>query len=104
MKVEIYTTEGCEWCEDAVDWFLENRIPYQEMVVSYNKRKQISSILTERSRRRVTTFPQIFINDLYIGGYTDLMKKSKLILEQHKEGDNGNKNILKNGLYLLPKS
>ena len=104
MKVEIYVKEGCNFCENATDWFLENRIPYIEIVVTHGNKKRISSMLTEKYAKRITTFPQIIIDNLYIGGYFDLMKKRKNILELKEKELNGDKNILKNGLYLLSKS
>ena len=104
MKVEIYTLPGCDWCEYAMDWFENQSIVFNETVVNYAHKKQMCAMLTERSKTRITTFPQIFIDGVYIGGHSDLIDKKNKILELHKKELNGDKNILKNGLYLLSKS
>lgn len=104
MKVEIYTTEGCEYSEYSMDWFMLNSIEFKEIKIRYSEKKRIEIALTERTKQRITTFPQIFINGMHIGGHFELMKKRKNILELKEKELNGDKNILKNGLYLLSKS
>lgn len=101
MKVEIYTTEGCEYCEYSMDWFMMNLIEFKEIKIRYSERKRTEIALTERTKKRITTFPQIFIDGIHIGGHFELMKNRKNILELKEKELNGNQNILKNGLYLL---
>lgn len=68
MKVLIYSSAHCPFCDQAKELLRNKKIKYHEIRVdeSDDERK----IMMERSQRR--TVPQIFIGDLHIGGYTDL--------------------------------
>ena len=101
MKVEIYTQEGCDYCESVTDWLENNKIHYNETRVSYHNKKRVIAMLTERTKVRIFSFPQIFIDGKYIGRHSDFLIIRNKILEQHKKEMDGNQNILKNGLYLL---
>lgn len=104
MKVEIYIYQNpdyCNYCQLVLDWFIENDIYYKEIKVNYFKRKLTFLDIKKKYNIKVNTLPLIFINDEYFGGYADLILKKNIIIKKLKEGSNGNKNILKNGLYLL---
>ena len=101
MKIEIYTQEGCDYCEYVTDWLENNKIHYNEIRVKHHNKKQIIMMLTEKAKSRIFTFPQIFIDEKYIGRHSDFLNNRNKILEQHKKEMDGNQNILKNGLYLL---
>tara|TARA_B100000029_G_scaffold516702_2_gene632886 strand:+ start:777 stop:1019 length:243 start_codon:yes stop_codon:yes gene_type:complete len=67
-KVEIYSKSNCIFCDKAKHYFESNNINYTE----YNAEDpKIFSELMERNPA-ARTMPQIFINELLIGGYTDL--------------------------------
>jgi glutaredoxin 3 len=72
-KIEIYTKPFCPYCERAKALFDKKGVSYEEIKESDDptKRKEMN----ERSNRN--TFPQIFINQVHIGGCDDLM-----VLEQ----------------------
>ena len=69
-KVEIYTKSNCSYCEMAKQYFDSQNIEYSlhdvENVETFNE------LLSRNPSAR--TMPQIFINDQFIGGYTDLIE------------------------------
>lgn len=69
-KVVIYTTPTCPYCIRAKELLRNKNIEYKEVDLSNNPslRKQ----LIEKTGQK--TVPQIFINDKFIGGYTELSK------------------------------
>ena len=69
-KVEIYTKKPCPYCDAAKRYFSGNGIPYLE----YDLTAKFDEMIALKNRTKHMTFPQIFINDQFIGGYDDLMK------------------------------
>lgn len=65
MKIEILSKEGCNYCNKACE-LLNNKH------ISYTKTNVSKKILQDRTGGGVTTYPQIIINDIHIGGYFDL--------------------------------
>lgn len=70
-KILIYTTEYCPYCVRAKSYFKQNNLAFEEVDLT-NKPKEIEEIKTKTGHR---TVPLIFVNDAFIGGYTDLMAK-----------------------------
>lgn len=68
-KVEIYTTKVCPYCVKAKSLLDQKGTPYQEIDVSDNP--ELRQLLIEKAQGR-RTVPQIFINDVPIGGCDDL--------------------------------
>ena len=69
QKIEIYTRPGCGYCTHARHLLRSKGLPFVEYDVYQNP--QHSHAL--RSRTNKQTYPQIFINDLSVGGYEDLL-------------------------------
>ena len=68
MTVEIYTTPTCPFCHAAKDLLRAKSVSFEEIVVvDPDKRAAMSSRADGR-----TSVPQIFINDMHIGGCDDL--------------------------------
>lgn len=67
--IEIYTKPLCPYCHRAKALLDAKGLSYQEFDVSKDP-SRLSEML-ERSQRR--TVPQIFIDDVQIGGSDDLM-------------------------------
>lgn len=67
-NVLIYTTNTCPYCTMAKNLLQEKQIPYTEIRVDLDEAER--EIMIARSGRR--TVPQIFIDDVSIGGYDDL--------------------------------
>jgi len=68
-QVVIYTTGTCGYCQRAKAWLAERGVPYREIDVSDDD--QVRQELVARTGRR--TVPQIFVGEVHVGGYTDLV-------------------------------
>jgi glutaredoxin 3 len=68
--VVIYTTASCAYCELAKAWLTARSVPYREVDVSGNDAERAA--LVERSGG-MRTVPQIFVGNVHVGGYTDLL-------------------------------
>lgn len=70
MKVEIYTKNNCIWCDRAKLLLGSKDIEFKEIDLSDDqKREKFYNSIGEN----VKTVPQIYIDDLRIGGYQDLV-------------------------------
>ncbi|MBC3767303.1 glutaredoxin family protein [Neptunicella marina] len=69
-KVEIYTRPGCGYCALAKQLLNKRMLEFTEYDVYADPVRK-----DELARRvRYQTYPQIFINDLPVGGYDDLAR------------------------------
>ena len=68
MKVLMYSSSNCPFCEKAKKLLNDKNIKFELIGVDNDDASR--AVMEERSQRR--TVPQIFINDIHIGGYTDL--------------------------------
>ena len=68
-KIEIYTTELCGYCYRAKRLLDSENLAYDEIDVSASR--DLRSAMTKRAGGR-TSVPQIFIDDMHIGGSDDL--------------------------------
>ena len=70
MKVEIYTKNNCIWCDRAKLLLDSKDIEFKEIDLSDDqKREKFYNSIGEN----VKTVPQIYIDDLRIGGYQNLV-------------------------------
>ena len=69
-NVEIYSKSNCVFCDKAKNYFSQNDISFVEHNVEI---ADVFDTLMSRNPN-ARTMPQIFINDVLIGGYTDLIK------------------------------
>ena len=69
FQFRIYSKKDCSYCTKAKKWFTENKFKFKEICLDDD---------TERKKfyekTGVSSVPQIFIEESYIGGYSDLMK------------------------------
>ena len=70
-KVEIYSKSNCSYCVMAMNFFDSKGITYE--VYSADDPDIFNEMLKRNPKAR--TVPQIFIDDMLIGGYTDLVEK-----------------------------
>ena len=70
-KVEIYSKSNCSYCVMAMNFFDSKGITYE--VYSADDTDIFDEMLKRNPQAR--TVPQIFIDDISIGGYTDLVEK-----------------------------
>jgi len=69
-KLEIYSRNGCVYCQMAKRLLNSNDIQYQEYDVTHDP------VLTDemRDRSNRVSVPQIFLNQEHIGGFDELAK------------------------------
>jgi len=60
MKITIYSKDGCTLCDKAVELCDEYNLTYEKL----NKRKDELEIICGK---KITAYPQIFIDEKYIG-------------------------------------
>ena len=66
--VVMYTTAICPYCVRAKMLLQRKGVDYEERRIEGSR--ELMREMLERSRRR--TVPQIFIDDLHVGGFDDL--------------------------------
>ena len=70
-RVEMYVKTFCPFCVRAQHLLDAKGIQYETVIIGFDGPKREEMI--ERAKGR-TTVPQIFIDDLHIGGCDDLMR------------------------------
>jgi glutaredoxin len=71
MPATVYTKNFCPYCDMAKQLLREKGVSYTEININHSDNPQ--AILDEiQSFTKQKTFPQILLDDQYIGGYTDL--------------------------------
>lgn len=76
-KVEVYTTNYCPYCVRAKQLLDIKDVAYSEIDVTGDDAARMALVQKSGGRK---TVPQIFINDVAVGGYDDL----RLLEEQGK--------------------
>lgn len=67
-RVVIYSTGACPYCVRAKSFLQRKGVEFEELRIEGNR--ELIRDMIERSGRR--TVPQIFVDDLHIGGYDDM--------------------------------
>lgn len=73
VEVILYVKNGCSYCNMAKELLTENKIAYEAIDLSFDLDLQKKLV----GKTGQTTVPYIFINNKFIGGYSDLLKLSK---------------------------
>ncbi len=68
VKVEVYSTAMCPYCQRAKHLLEKKGVSFTEYHVDMHDELRIE--MEQRSKRY--TVPQIFINDQHIGGFDDM--------------------------------
>ena len=71
MKAIIWSKENCPYCVQAKNLLKLKDIAYEERNIStgdWTKEQLLEAVPTAR------TLPQIFLDDIYVGGFTELKK------------------------------
>lgn len=72
-KIEIYTKSYCPYCKAAKQTLNSMGLSYREIEVSTSQ--ALFDEMVNRSQRK--TVPQIFVGDVHVGGYDDLVAAIK---------------------------
>lgn len=67
-KIIVYTMDGCGYCDAAKSLLKAQNLDFIEENISNNEDKKLELIKKTKQR----TLPQIFIDDVFVGGYTEL--------------------------------
>lgn len=87
IQAVIYSKDNCIFCTRAKELLVKNNISYRELIIDVMGRDD--RILAEnqawttrdellQARPGVKTVPQIWLDDVHIGGYSDLVAKLNL--------------------------
>ena len=68
-KIEIYTGPRCNFCDLAKVLLDKNKLKYKEIKLEIEPERKKEMIKRTNGKK---TIPQIFIDNKYIGGYTEL--------------------------------
>lgn len=73
MKATIWSKDMCPYCDRAKALLKQKGIEFEERKIGngWSKEQLLESVPTAR------TVPQIFLDELHIGGYDDLVKHFK---------------------------
>ena len=78
-NVTVYMGPMCSYCDAAKRLLKRNNIPYNEINIALEDEKREEMLNKSNGKR---TIPQIFFNELHIGGYEELRaleKKGELL-------------------------
>ena len=69
MKAIIWSSPNCAYCKNAKLELKKRGIEFEERIigVGWTKEQLLEAVPNAR------TVPQIFLDDIYVGGYTELM-------------------------------
>ena len=70
----IYSKLLCPYCEMAKKLLDEKNIPYKELIIGVDISKEKAF---EELNKVFTTAPQIVLDGVHVGGYTDLLEYFK---------------------------
>ena len=73
-NIIMYTGPMCNFCDAAKRLFSRNNIKYQEIDIS-SKDGLMDEMIKKSNGRK--TIPQIFFDDMHIGGYVELRELEK---------------------------
>jgi glutaredoxin 3 len=73
MSIVVHSKTGCKYCDMTQDLLFSKNVSFVEIIYNpdepdYDQRRDE---LVARTKMR--TFPQIFVGDVFVGGYSDLM-------------------------------
>jgi len=78
-KVIVYMGPRCNFCDAAKRLLSRNNIPFNEINIALEEGKREEMLNKSNGKK---TIPQIFFNELHIGGYQELRaleKKGELL-------------------------
>ena len=73
-NVVVYTGPRCNFCDATKRLLIRNNIPFNEINIALEEGKREEMLKKSNGRQ---TIPQIFFNELHIGGYEELRSLEK---------------------------
>ncbi len=74
-EATIYTLDYCPFCQKAKMFLDEHDVRYEEIRCEDDEENKREELTKKFNLSSLATFPQIVINDNYIGGYSDMIEK-----------------------------
>ena len=71
-RVKAYILKNCPWSKRSIRLLDSLSIPYEAILIENDKDFQKVNSLSKKN-----TFPQIFLDDVFFGGYDELSKQAK---------------------------
>lgn len=71
MAIKVYSLNNCHFCDKAKEYLRSKNLVFEE--ITYNKATDTDSIMYIVELTNWTSFPQIFVDDVFIGGYDQLL-------------------------------
>ena len=71
-RVKVYILKNCPWSKRSTRLLDSLSIPYEEILIENDKDFQKVNSLSNHN-----TFPQIFLDNVFFGGYDELSKQAK---------------------------
>lgn len=71
IHITIHSLNNCVFCDKAKEFLKERNIGYKE--ITYNKGRDTDLIMELVEVTKQTSFPQIYIDGEFIGGYEQLV-------------------------------
>ncbi len=72
--VKIYTSKMCGYCNWAKDMLKKKNVEFEEVRIDLDHEQAVAMV---KKTGGMTSVPQIFVGDLHIGGYTDMVALDK---------------------------
>jgi len=77
-KVHVYTKNNCPYCTSAKEWLKIRSIEYTETLLETDEEK---FAFFERVGEGIRTVPQIYVDDVRVGGFSELKESEHLFIE-----------------------
>ena len=74
-EVVIYTLDYCPYCMKAKIFLQEHNIQYKEISCEDNEDQMRQNLTEKYNLKSLATFPQIIVDGINIGGFSDLVDK-----------------------------
>ena len=74
-QVEIYTLDYCPYCQKAKFFLGEHKVDFKEISCEDNEEEMREFLTKKYNLSSLATFPQIIIDGVNIGGYSDMIEK-----------------------------
>ena len=78
-NVTLYMGPKCNFCDAAKKLLIRNNVPFNEINIALEEEKREEMLNKSNGKK---TIPQIFFNELHVGGYEELRaleKKGELL-------------------------
>ena len=84
-SADIYTKSGCNYCKMAKKLLDDFNIPYEcHDMDNDEERKKMYADMSKEFNTEINSVPQIFLDDDYVGGWSELRKKLRMKFDYEK--------------------